>query len=437
MLFYFTNLALAASPDFNGEFQSQVRFSPDGELLDLQDSVIFSPRLQLKDDITMVIDLDMRWSPFLQLEAIEDSQYIEKVQPISIRTEELWLQASSEYFTTTVGMQNVLWGTGKGVSQVNWMAPLDLRNPTVFSEYISVPSVKLNAHKEIISAELILQPWFMPALLPQADISLFPTAAESFSINGQTLDVRSQEGNLSVPAHNWENMQLGTQLALHQSRFDLALFAFYGNDSLPQANGELLLMGFQTDQDRVDIGVPLEYPKITTFGSTGSVILPLDILSWFEFSYVLPEQTILVASERQMNALESLGTISEVPNPLPSVTTQNGNQYAKWLFGLERYFGNLVLSGQWIHGLFIERQDVEISDYLLLNTDWAIRPTIRWNNTIITDGTGVFLRSDANWLLQDAINVGVGGVWIPVSQDSQLHNFKNLEQFYGSVSYLF
>lgn len=437
MLIHMVNLALATAPNFNGELQSQIHFSPDGELLDLQDSMIFSPRLELKDNITMVIDLDMRWSPFLQLENIEDSQYIEKVQPISIRTEELWLQTSSSYLTTTIGMQNILWATGKGISQVNWMAPLDLRNPTTFSEYISVPAIRLDAHKNATSAELILQPWFMPALLPQSDISLFPSEAESFSIDGQALDIRSQEGKLSLPNQSWENMQLGGQLSFHQALFDITLFGFYGNDTLPQANGELLLMGFQTDQDRVDIGIPLEYPKITAFGSTGSIVLPGNILSWFEYSYIIPQETKLVVSERQMNALESLGTIEEVPTPLPSVSTQNGEQYMKWLLGFERYFGNVVLSGQWIHGLFIERQDEALSDYVLINADWAIRPTIRWDNTIITDGSGLFLRSNVNWLIQDQLNLGFGGLWLPTLQASQLNNFKNVEQAYLSASYLF
>ena len=437
MLYYLLKLALGASPDFGGEFQSHVHFSPQGDLVDLQDSIIFSPRLQFKGNIDLMIDLDLRWSPFLSLDQIEDSQYIEKVQPLSIRTEELWIQTESTHFDTVIGMQNVLWGTGKGVSQINWMAPLDLRNPTKFSEHISVFALKLNAHKDALSSELIVQPWFTPALLPQNDISLFPTAAESFSLDGQTLDVRSQQGNLTVPDPTWKNLQLGTKINLHKSQFDLSIFAFHGRDSLPQANGELLLMGFQTDQDRVDIGVPLIYPEVSTIGSSGSVVLPLDILSWFEVAYVRPEATKLTASLRQMQALESLGTISEVPAPLPSVTTQNGEPYTKWLLGLERYFGNLIISGQWMHGLFIERQNVELSDYALINADWAIRPTLRWNNSVITDGSGLFLQSDLHWLLQDELDLGIGATMIPATQNSKLRSFKSVEQIYGSATYLF
>ena len=437
MLIFLVNLARAASPDFGGEFQSQIRLSPAGEFLDFQDSLMLSPRLTTQGDITLVIDLDMRWSPFVELDTIEDAQDIESVQPLSIRTEELWLQHSSTHFTTTIGMQNIRWGIGKGISQVNWMAPLDLRNPTIFSEHISVPAIKLAAHKQAVSTEFIVQPWFVPALLPQADISLFPTAVESFSIDGESLDIRSQEGRLITPSSNGKNIQLGGQAALHLSSFDIALFAFYGRDTLPQANGELLLMGFQTDRERVDIGIPLEYPTVITFGATGELLLPLETLLWFEITHILPEETQLVVSETQMQALTSLGTIDEVPDPLPSITTQNGEQYTKWLLGIERYFGDLILSGQWVHGLFIERQAPELTNYFILHSDWAIRSTLRWNNTVMTDGAGIFLRSDVHWLVQDEIDLGLGGLWVPPLQDSALNNFNNTQQVYGSVSYIF
>jgi hypothetical protein len=90
-----------------------------------------------------------------------------------------------------------------------------------------------------------------------------------------------------------------------------------------------------------------------------------------------------------------------------------------------------------MHGLFIERQNLEISNYALINADWAIRPTVRWNNSVITDRSGLFLQSDLHWLLQDELDLGIGATMIPATQNSKLRSFKSVEQIYGSATYLF
>lgn len=277
------------------------------------------------------------------------------------------------------------------------------------------------------SLELALLPWFTPAQLPEANIDVLPSAEEGFSINGEPLDIRSAEGRLTLPEPQLSNVQIASRIQYVHSFFDIFLSYNHCFDSLPQANGELLLTGFQTDQDRVDVGIPLIYPRLDIIGLGSTFRLPKDSIGWLEISYTMPQETSLIASQEQLDSLQILGVISDVPFPLPHTTTQDGAPYTKWILGVEHFFGPVLLNAQWLHGFVTERQQQDLNDYALLSSRWTIQPTIRLDSGAAFDGKGALLFTDLFFLIQDEIELGIGGFYTPTKEGSTFASYTELQ----------
>ena len=433
----FLSILSGKSAEIGGSVESNIRVSTAGELLDFQDAIVFSPWWKAGEKGQLHAGLELRWSYPSQVLSLTDSQNPQLLQPLFIRPNDLWIRLKWPQHQIKIGYQRVLWNMASGYSLLNNLNAWDLRDPTQFDQRLSVPMLHYRATMDRWSTEIALVPWFTPAQLPNTSLDILPDAEQSFSIDGQSLDIRSTESDVSLPNQTIRNLQFGGRILYTAPKFDASLSFFHGFDSLSQADGELLLTGFQTDQDRVDVGVPLRYPTIDIVGFGASVQLPFDSLGWVEVSYTIPEQTNLVASQTQLESLQTLGAISEVPDSPPLVVTQDGQPYAKWIIGAERFFGEILFSAQWLHGFLTERQQSDISNYAMLSANWTIHPTIRLQSSAAFNARGVLLLNDVLFLVHDEVELGLGNLTAQAAQDSPLYAYNGLQnfRFYGRMQF--
>jgi hypothetical protein len=417
----------AQAVEVGGILQSNVRISTSGEYFDFQDSIVFTPRWTTQNAITTVVDFDIRWQYPSTVSILEDSQFNENIQPFSIRPNDLWFRIQTDQHQIKIGYQKVLWGVATGVSLLNTVNGLDLRDPTRFDQRLSSPLIHSRSTFGKWSFEAVVSPFFTPAQLSTSGIGLLPTPEDAFEIDGEPIDIRSAKGTLTLPESSINNTQFASRFLFSGPNINIAGSYYHGFDSLPQASGELLLTGFQTNQNRVDVGIPLVYPSIDILGLSSTVSLPLNSIGWAEVTYSLPQETKLIASQSQLEALEVLGTISEVPSPLPQTQTQGNTPYWKWIVGVERYIGPVLCNAQWVHGFFTERQKQDILDYGMLSIRWNVTPTIRIDSGTAFNQTGAVLSSDLYFLIQDELEISVGGFLSPAKNDSAFYSYQELQ----------
>ena len=433
----FLSLLTVKSAEIGGSLRSNLRMSTNGEMLDFQDSLVFSPWWEAGDRALLHAGVEIRWSYPSQVDSLSDGEQAQLLQPFFIRPDDLWIRLRWANHQIKIGHQRVFWNIAPGYSLLNNLNAWDLRDPTQFDQRLSVPMLHYRANAQRWSAELAVVPWFTPAQLPKVPLNILPGAEQSFAIDGQPLDIRSTESDVSLPTPTIQNVQIGGRILYTAPTFDVSMSFFRGFDSLPQADGNLLLTGFQTDRDRVDVGIPLRHPRTTVVGFGASLQLPLESLGWIEVSYTIPEKTSLVASQEQLEALQTLGAISDVPVPLPLVVTQDGQPYPKWIIGVERFFGDVLFNAQWLHGFLTERQSSDLSNYAMLSANWSIRPTVQLQSSAAVNGQGLLLFNDVLFLVHDEVELGVGNLTAQATDDSPLSTYKNLQNFriYASMQF--
>jgi hypothetical protein len=171
------------------------------------------------------------------------------------------------------------------------------------------------------------------------------------------------------------------------------------------------------------VGVPVLYPTLDVGGLEARGELPWEMGGWAEVTLTLPERTEATMSAAQLDALATLGAIDEVPDPIPTTVTQDGEPYVKAIVGLDRSFGRVYLNAQWLHGFLTERRAADLRDYALV----AARITLsdRWVLGVngLTDGAGAMVGGQLSYLHGDAAELGLRGSWVPPVEGSALSGF--------------
>jgi hypothetical protein len=386
--------------------------------IDFRDAAVVSPWVEARPSAAVqargALDLRLHGSTdAATMEAIGDPN---QLQPWSLRVRDAWVGTRGEHFDFKIGAQRIAWGVANGISVVDHINPLDLENPTRFDQRLSTLSAMGIAHSGTISATAVLIPFFVPAALPALDVELMAGASDLFSSDG--VAVGNLETRAEPPHNGLQDTAVAGQLRWNAPAVDLALSWYHGRDSLPQVAGDVVLIGFQTQSDKVDVGVPLVYPAIDVAGLTARGELPGDLNGWMEAALVLPQATSAQPSRNQLEALVRLGTLDEIPDPYPTTVTQDGAPFPRWILGLDREFGPVRLTGQWLHGFFTERSAEALKDYGLLAIRWGIVPAVRIDVSVATDFDGWLSDAALVWLHADAVEFEVGGAWIEGDETS-------------------
>ena len=425
LLFWST---LSAAAETGGRLQSNFRLGIQCEggcpWLNFEDSLIWQPHLRSSPspNVRLRIEPQLRVYASPLLTDIDESQSQYALQPFDLQPVVLSLSHQAAYWKNTVGYQRMAWGVGTGMRVLDNINPFDLRDPTRFDQRLSVPMWRSQITWQKAGVDFAFVPIHTPARLPRTTVSLLPDANTLFDAgeDAPPLDIRDARGSILAPDRTLPNSQTAVRGFWLGRRTDIGLSWFHGFDSLPQADGTFMLTGFQTDSDRVDVGIPLTYPKLDIVGLDLKTQLPASILAWAEFGLFLPAQTTVTASESQLNALVTLGALDAVPDPLPVVDTQDGEPYLRWIVGAERLIGPVYLNLQWLHGFPTERCNDELKDYGLWLVHYNPIPELRLESSGATDAEGIWLSGGILAILDDSWEIGVHGIWIEGPNTSSL-----------------
>jgi hypothetical protein len=385
--------------------------SPSGcEWMDQRDAAVFSPWVRARPDDRLHAEARLNFrlhgpSTAARMESLQTPH-----QDWSMRIQDAWIATEGEHLDTRFGAQRVAWGVANGISVVDTINPLDLEDPTRFDQRLSTVSMLMTAHGGSLSATGVVVPFFVPAALPTSEVQLMAGAQDVFE-SGE-LDVDTLQTRADPPKNALGDTSVAAQVRWTPTLVDLALSWYHGRDSLPQVSGEVLLIGYQTQTGRVDVGIPLVYPNLDVAGLTARGELPGELTGWAEAAWVMPQRTVAAPSAAQLNSLVQLGTLDEVPDPLPQTVTQDGQPFARWIIGAERELGPVRLSTQWLHGFFTERSSADIRDYGLLSARWSISPTLRVDASGASDLDGWLSDAAVVWLAADALELTLGATYI-------------------------
>ena len=436
MSFIFLLLSTSLAQESGGRIESHFRLGlsdcselVDCEWLDLRDSAVvgFWTDREIQG-LRFRADLDIRLSPMPSVSTLDDTQSIEGLQPLSIRLRDAWMDLPiGESFTTRIGVQTISWGVADGVHVSDPVNPWNLENPLALDQRLSIPALHSKFAKGRGSIEAVAAPFFTGSVLPHTGLSLTPSATQltdfdSFAGN----EVGHIQARLRSPPTHLAQVSTGLHATYSTDRADFGLTAYSGRDSLPQAHGELLITGFQTDSDRIDFAVPLIYPKRSLIALDARGELAFAFSGWFELALNFPESTVLTASRYQLDALVQLGTIDEIPDPLPTFHTQDGEPFTNWIVGIDRPFDSVYISLQWLHGFPTERQAEDLSDYLMLYT--RTRLSDNWVLEIQGLGNleGQLVTGSVGYLHEDSAELFLEGAWSQGTDGHSLESFSAL-----------
>lgn len=372
--------------------------------------------------------VDLRFHPQADLEVLEDTQWIEALQPVSIQLHDAWVDLPvGEHTNARIGVQKIAWGVADGLHVSDPVSPWNLENPWELDSRLAVPAASAQWSRGPWAIEGVFVPFHTEALLPQSGFSIsIPTVELSDSEAFTDTSIGNIQSRLVTPPSSLAESSGGLHASLNTARAQLALTLYTGRDSLPQAHGELLITGFQTDRERVDFAVPLIYPRLQMAALDARAELFADISAWAEVAVIAPQKTALTVSEVQMQALEQLGTIDSVPVPLPEFITQDGETLTRWLVGLDRPFARVHLSLQWLHGFPTERQNSELSDYLLLYTRTSLSDVLALQVQALSDGEAHLVSGALTYLHRDTAEISLTGGWTQAEGEHSLSFFREL-----------
>ena len=431
MLLLLTGLAAAEEVEAGAALTTNLRLSPSGYWLDFRDGAVFSPWATARPDSRVRArgSLDFRLHNLSAFDSIEGASSVDGTQPWSLRVRDARISARGEHLSVKLGAQRIAWGVATGISLVDNLNPWDLEDPTRFDRRLSTPGVHAVGSFGVISVEGAWMPFFVAGALPSSGVSLTASSEDVFDAEATgagDVEIRDLETRVSMPGGAIWSGGFGGRLRWSASRADMALSWYHGRDTLLQVHGDVLLTGFQTDTNRVDVGVPLIFPVIDVGGVEVKGELFSGLSGWVEGAVVLPSYTAATTSLSQLESLEKLGTIDEIPDPLPTTVTQDGEPYLKWIVGLDRFFGPVYLNVQWLHGFPTERTQADLRDYALLAARWGITPTLRLDLTGASDAAGWLGGGGLTWLYADVIEFSAGGVFIGGEEGSALAGFSGV-----------
>ncbi|HJN72360.1 MAG TPA: hypothetical protein QGF58_00385 [Myxococcota bacterium] len=427
-------LAVAQDVEVGGHAEGNLRLGLGCDLantfgdcgwLDFHDAAVAGGHVRLRHGrYDARLEADLRVHGPSGAEALEEAGTVSLVQNSSLKLQEAQVTSIGSWLDLGIGAQRLHWGVADGLNPANVVNAYDLEDPTRFDQRLATPMLRALAHRGQASLEIAVVPWFQPALLPTDVVDVLGDGQASLdSIEAGDNEIGRLESRVDLPEDRIADIAVGARFFWATRAGDWAISGYHGRDSLPQVGGELRITGFQTDSDRVDLGVPIVYPRVQQVAGEWRRDLAWDVVGWVEVAAVRPEFVEVQFSKSQLEALERLGTIDEVPDPIPTELSQDGLVYPRWVVGVDRGFGQVYLNLQWLHGFPTERSREELRDYGVVFLRWSITPTVALEGRALSDGRGVLAGGDLHVLQGDAVSWQLGGTWVQGPPDSALGAF--------------
>lgn len=377
---------------------------------------------------------------FSGADSLDDLGRTEETQPVHLRIDDAHValyDVGAAGLDLRAGVMRIRWGVGDGFAPTDRLNSWDLEDPTAFDRRLASPAVHATWQRAGVAVELAVLPLFTPPALPVSafDVTSVGDTDDLFDLGelaaGAPPEVRRFETPVTQPARTLRNVQLGARVRWQSPIGHLALSAWRGFDSLPQGDGRARLSGFQT-VDRVDVSVPLRFPRVHVLGFEQRSQLPGGFGLWSEVAVVFPEETGLRSDATQLDQLVRLGILEAVPSPLPTQATQDGEPYVQGLVGVDQlFFGRWYLNVQYLRGLMTERSRDDLHHYVLGATRVSLLPghldlDLRGGLELDDGLAGWLAGGDLRWLVADAADVSVGATWLSGAARSSLRAFRGL-----------
>ena len=386
-------------------------------------------------------DIAFRNINFSRIETLDDTGDITKVQPVDIRLNEAWMAAydlfGAKGLDLSAGAMRIAWGTADGLNPTDIVNAYNLENATGFNRRLPSLAIQLGYAVTDFKLEVSAIPMFQAAALPvdTVDFTALGDPQDVFDLNDSSAEpqeLRLVETPITTPEVSLENIQVALRARYLSPVGDFSLMFYRGFESLPQAAGTARLAGFQTI-NRIDLGVPLVYPKIMMAGADWRGALVEKLSGWVEVGVFFPEPLRLSAAEDQLRALVNLGRLDVLPDPIPTQQTQSDEVYVKLVAGLDYPVGEHVyLNLQYVRGIPTERQAADIHDYIVL----LMRLTfLEGRLALATQGTfeiadhqtfGYQAGGSISYLHGDAARVSLGVTFQGGMQGASFRRFQDL-----------
>ncbi len=389
-----------------------------------------------------------------EVETLEDTAEPDRIQPVSLRVTDAFVDlygVGLRRLDLRIGAQRIRWGVGDGFNPTDRINPYDLEDPTRFDRRLAILALLASYQAGKVRFEVAVMPLFTPAALPMREMDFLATAMpeDDFDLNAyshgeETIELRSVDTATVLPPFSLAETAVAMRVLWQGSVGDLGVSWYHGHDSLPQGHGEVLLTGYATDESRVDVLVPMAYPRLDVLGLEARVGPFRALSGWVEAALVFPQATELIATEWQLEALLGLGTIDEIPDPLPTQVTQDGAPYLQAIAGVDlNLHCGLYLNLQYMRGFPTERQWGDQGNYVLA----AIRYTFAGGNVVLgteaalevrDDGTvGGMVSPQLSVMFGDAVDLGLGFVWLAGQQGSHFDAYTDLSHLRLSASVVY
>ncbi len=439
--FLLTAVALAGSASGSAEVNLHLGTADCGlarvadcRLLDLRDLLVVGGRFDAEPTAGVGVRLEgvARLHSVPDAGEVGDTADVLRVQPLSLELPQAWIELREVFVPALdlrLGQQRFAWGVGLGVNPVDVVNPYDLRDPARFDQRLGRPAVTARLHHQQATLELAWLPLFRPARMP-AEIDLLEDAEALFDfseVGGGDLELGTLHTRTTFPDDRIGFQSFAARAAVAAPVADLAVVFFHGRDSLPQVGGTAVLVGFPGG-NRVDVGIPVLYPRMTLVGAEVRAPLVWELGGWIEAAVTFPERVAVTASRSQLEALVGLGAIEEVPDPLPETVLQDGQPLPRWVVGVDRLIGRFSLSLQWIRGLPHERRVEDLSDYLALGAVVTLSDPAQLRLTGLSDGRGWLLAGHLALLHRDAATLTVGATLVDGPEESTLSQLRRVSR---------
>lgn len=429
-------------PELNGHVASNLRLGThdcvlaefgDCAFLDFRDTVVAGLQVRSGEPgrWATTLDADLRLHGPTAATDLDGASTVLLVQNASLKVHTLSLEVlwgRGEPWQLEVGATRVRWGSADGVRPVDVVNPYDLEQPGRLDQRLATPMAVLRKGiGGVHVVEAVVTPFFLPALLPSQGVDLVGQSGQIGldQLGADQAEIGTLEDRTDVPGPTLLSVGAGLRWAWFSPTLgDLALSVFHGRDSIPQVGGELRLIGFGGGSDRVDVGVPLTYPKVSQAGLEWRRPVVWDVTAWVELAVVKPSVTTVTFNRAQLDALERLGVLDAVPDPVPRSVSQDGRVYPRVVAGLDRGFGPVYVNLQWLYGFPTERQRADLRHYGLAYVRWNLRPALALDVHAVTDGRGVMAGAELQWLVHDRAELGVGVLHVAAPAGSALAAFE-------------
>jgi len=387
--------------------------------------------------------VELRGTWFTTAETLDDAGDPQRIRPVSLRIEEAYADLYDVLIAgldLRLGVQRVAWGTADVVSPLDRVNSYDLEDPTRFDRRLGMLALSARLLRGPLQVQAVVVPLFAPALLSVEELDLAAMLEPAtlvdlgaLSDDGVSPDVRRVGAGIDSPDATLRNMQVGVRVGWESALGDLSVAWWNGRESLPQAHGALRLMGFSSDTGRVDLTVPLRYPRVQVLGADWRRELFWRLTGWVEVAAVLPQECRVRADRAQLEALERLEIIDDVPSPVPEVVTQSDDPYVQAVGGVDATLpGGVYLNLQLLHGLNTERQRADQHDYVLVGAripmiDAVLALELRAAGELAPGSRlGWLLGGHLAWTHDDSAQVRVGATWLDGADDTSLARFTDL-----------